>query len=309
MKKCIILTLCMFSICLGYVKAQDSYELWVGESEYLYAPATPSGTALNKTAWGCDEANISVSRMGDNIKIKVTGYFSGRAKVWCDYYYYGYIYGKMYTGNSTKYYFITCKQAKIDLDKNNVTLDVDETLQLNESFSPTYVNPKPTVTWLSSDSRVAIVGSGGLVTAKGPGSTTITAKTNHGTSATCKIKVNPKNIPAVQISLPKQQEMTVGQNLTLNVQLQPVDSTSKITWESSDESKATVNSTGAVKALKVGNVTIKAKTDNGYTASCSIKIVARLQDEVDVENKEKINLAKKRVNSFIDNIINTFEIW
>lgn len=309
MKKCVILTLCVFFISLEYVKAQDSYELWVGESEYLYAPATPSGTALNKTAWGCDEANISVSRMGDNIKIKVTGYFSGRAKVWCDYYYYGYIYGKMYTGNSTKYYFITCKQAKIALDKDNVTLNVGETLQLNETFSPSYVNPEPSVTWSSSDSRVAIVGSGGLVTAKAPGSATITAKTNHGTSATCKVKVNPKNVPATQISLAKEKEMTVGQDITLNANLQPADATSKITWESSDESKATVNSTGVVKALKVGNVTIKAKTDNGCIASCSVKILARPQDEVDAENKEKIDLAKKQVNNFIDNIINTFEIW
>lgn len=309
MKKCAILTLCVFLLSIEYATAQNSYDLWVGETEYLYTPTPPSGTALNKTAWGCDEANISVSRMGDNIKIKVTGYFSGRAKVWCDYYYYGYIYGKMYTGNSTEYYFITCKQVKISLDKENVTLDVGETLQLNESFSPSYVTPKPSVSWSSSDSHVAIVGSGGFVTAKATGSTIITARTSHGTSATCKVIVCPKDIPATQISLPNENEMTVGSSITLKAVLLPIDATSQITWESSDENKAVVSQNGIVKALKTGNVTIRAKTDNGCTAFCKVKIVARSQDEVDKENKSKIYSTKKQVDIFINNIINSFEIW
>lgn len=309
MRKLIYTLILMLSMSLGKAVGQNTYDLWVGESTYLYAPSTPAGTALNKTAWGCDEANVSISRFGDNVKVTVTGYFSGRARVQCDYYYYGYIYGKMYTGNSTEYYFITCKQGKITLNKESATLNIGETLQLKESISSSGGYTKPTVSWTSSNSSVATVTSSGLVKAVSSGIATITARSSHGSSATCMITVNRKDVSATGIGIPENVEMIVGQSTTLQATLEPSDATNAITWSSSDEKIATVSQFGFVKAMQVGTVTIKAKTDNGHTASSRIKVLARSQEEVDKENASKIASAKKRVDNFINNIINAFGIW
>jgi len=62
----------------------------------------------------------------------------------------------------------------ITLDQPGVTIPIGSTFQLNATVSPagaTY----PTVTWKSDDLSIATVSASGLVTAKGPGSVTITA--------------------------------------------------------------------------------------------------------------------------------------
>ena len=49
-----------------------------------------------------------------------------------------------------------------------------------------------TNTWTSSDTKVAIVSSAGVVAAKGSGTATITARTFNGVAASCKVTVVTK---------------------------------------------------------------------------------------------------------------------
>lgn len=76
----------------------------------------------------------------------------------------------------------TVSAAKVKLSKSSLTVCVGETKQLKLSgFSGT-------VTWSSSDKKVATVSKKGVVTAKGEGKCKITAKVK-GKSYTCKVTV------------------------------------------------------------------------------------------------------------------------
>lgn len=64
-----------------------------------------------------------------------------------------------------------------------------------------------------------------------------------------------------------------GNTFKLVATVSPSDAADKtVTWSSSDESVATVSSTGLVTMVKVGNAIITAKTVNGRTAKCEVVV-------------------------------------
>ena len=65
---------------------------------------------------------------------------------------------------------------------------------------------------------------------------------------------------------------------TLSATVKPDDTTTKtVTWSSSDESVATVNSSGKVTGVKVGSATITATcaSDSSVKATCAITVEAK----------------------------------
>ena len=104
---------------------------------------------------------------------------------------------------------VTVKQpvTSIKLNKKTVSLKVGKTVTLKATVSPTTANTK-TVTWSSSNKKIATVSSKGVVKAVGNGTATITAtaKDGSGKKASCKITVgtqtvtNPK-ITTISLSL------------------------------------------------------------------------------------------------------------
>ena len=69
--------------------------------------------------------------------------------------------------------------------------------------------------------------------------------------------------------------LTIGQSKTLVATVSPESAKSKVTWYSSNNKVATVNSSGNVTAKKAGTVTITAKTANGLKATCKITVKAK----------------------------------
>ena len=64
----------------------------------------------------------------------------------------------------------------------------------------------------------------------------------------------------------------------LNATLTPSNAVkNEITWSSSNEDIATVDSQGNVKAKKVGDVVITAKTANGKIAKCDLKVISHME--------------------------------
>ncbi len=77
----------------------------------------------------------------------------------------------------------TFAAAKAKLSKTKLTLTVGDTAKLE------LLNSTATVTWKSSNKKVATVSKTGVVTAKKSGSTTVTATTQKGTKFKCKVTV------------------------------------------------------------------------------------------------------------------------
>ena len=87
---------------------------------------------------------------------------------------------------------------------------------------------------------------------------------------------NPTNEPLASITI-SQSEVTLleGKTITLTVTTAPVVATDhSVTWSSSDESVATVNSRGRVKAIAAGKATITATANDGsgVTATCEVTV-------------------------------------
>lgn len=75
--------------------------------------------------------------------------------------------------------------------------------------------------------------------------------------------------------------LTVGYEKALVATVTPDSAkNSKITWYSSNNKVATVNSKGKVVAKKAGTVTITAKTENGLKAKCKITVKAKESNTV-----------------------------
>lgn len=74
------------------------------------------------------------------------------------------------------------------MDPSGASLRVAETIELHATFLGNSVTSPPTVSWSTSDSNIASVSADGLVTAKAPGSVSLTA-TAGGLSASIVVSV------------------------------------------------------------------------------------------------------------------------
>ena len=156
----------------------------------------------------------------------------------------------------------------VKLNKTKATLVVGGKLTLKATVTPSKATPR--FTWTSSNKKVATVSKNGVVKALKKGTATITVKTSNGKKATCKITV-PAAPTGVTLNKTKA-TLKVGGKLTLKPKLKGAGAKTTFTWTSSNKKIATVSSSGVVKALKKGTVTITVKTANGKKATCKITV-------------------------------------
>ena len=156
----------------------------------------------------------------------------------------------------------------VTINKTTLELEEGETETLTATTIPTNADYRA-VTWSSSNKSVAtITVNSGKITAKSPGTTTITVTTKDGEkNATCEVTVTEKtlqDIPVTGISLNKQQmELEEGKEETLVATVFPEDATNKnILWSSADEKIAKVEN-GVVTGITPGNAIITVKTEDG----------------------------------------------
>ena len=150
---------------------KSSVTLGVKESVTL-TPRIPDGTHASFT-WSIKDKRIAtVSQSG-----RITGKRAGKTTVTV----------KTHNGKTAN---VTVKVKKapdgVTLNETSVEMDEGDSLQLEATLpSETY----STITWSSSDDRVAKVSDSGLVTAVAAGTATITAKTFNDRKATCDVTV------------------------------------------------------------------------------------------------------------------------
>ena len=165
-----------------------------------------------------------------------------------------------------------------DVSVTGVTI-TPQTLELKEGTTGTLtaaIAPanatKKTVSWTSSDEKVATVDKNGVVTGLKKGTATITVKTSGGKKATCKVTVKAAK-QTVKVKLNKTKvTLAKGKTVTLKATVTPSSANEKLTWSSSNKKVATVSKKGKVKAIKKGTATITVKTSSGKKATCKVTV-------------------------------------
>ena len=195
------------------------------------------------------------------------------------YYTHIYAYDNSYRGNKAGAVTLTATVPAppvavtgVKLNKTSLSFTGTGSSQtLTATVSPSNATNK-TLTWSSSNTSVATV-SNGVVKAVGFGTATITAKSNNGKTASCKVTVNP--IQPTGIKATPETSTLYGLNGTvkLSANVMPSNATNKaVTWSSRNTSVATVSSDGTVKAVGYGTTVITATTVNGLTSNCTINV-------------------------------------
>ena len=204
-------------------------------------------------------SNEKVATVDDNGKVTAVG--SGEAKITAT------AGGKTATCTVK----VTVLVTGITLDETELDLTVDDDpVTLVAKVTPEGATDK-TVTWSSSNDRVATVDANGKVKAVGNGEAKITAKAGDKT-ATCKVLVSTL---ASGVTLDRTElSMKVGDSpVTLVAKVTPASTSDKtVTWRSSNEKVATVDSNGKITPVGLGETKITAEA-NGYTATCTVKVI------------------------------------
>ena len=178
----------------------------------------------------------------------------------------------------------------IDIANKAVTLAQGMTYGINAEVFPHHASNQQ-IKWSTNAPKVATVNEDGVVTAVSAGTAIITATTVDGNySMRCTITVT-QSVSGVKVS-PATASVAVGSSKTISAAVQPSTATSKgVTWYSSNEAVATVNSRGIVIGVAPGTATITALTDEGgFSDACTVTVYVA-QTAVKI-NSDKVTVAK-----------------
>lgn len=124
--------------------------------------------------------------------------------------------------------------------------------------------PKNSISWKSSNSKIATVTQTGKIIPKKTGQTTVTASCN-GLKKACKITVKKPSVDLNKNTV----TFFAENNYTLKAKAHP---NSQLSYRSSDPKVATVDKHGRIKGLKKGTVTITASVP-GAKESCKVTVL------------------------------------
>ena len=226
--------------------------LYVGESETISATTSPSGQSVS---WSSSNTRVVTVSNG-----RITAVGAGSATITASFSYGGTTYSESCS--------VAVREVSVSISSSSETLIAGEETTLRATTSPS----GHSVSWSSSNTRVATVNSSGRVTAVGSGSATITAEISvNGQSYTdtCRVTVEEPSIRLSSSSL----SMSVGDTEALSAIVTP--SGSRVNWSSDDDDVVTVDSRGRVTAVSAGSATISAEiTSDGrsYSSSCYITV-------------------------------------
>ncbi len=199
------------------------------------------------------------------------------------------------TGDNASF---TCRLKVSNVLATGINLQSSATVPTGESYTLEWSEtPKgglyKSIKWSSSDTSIATV-SNGVVYGVKEGNTKITATMEKmdgkNVSATCNLTVKADFVHVTDVTLDKS-ELEVKRDLTaqLKATVLPENATDKsVIWTSSDDSIATVSSTGLVTGIALGTCVITVTTnDMGKTAICTVtvKINPVIKVEADADGK------------------------
>lgn len=161
--------------------------------------------------------------------------------------------------------------TSVSVNNDQVSLIEGQSFDLSSSVSPSNATDK-TISYTSSDTRVATVNSNGRINALNPGTTVITVRTSNGLTVTSTVTVRSQVVEVSSISLNRTQiGLEIGEAFNLVSTVSPNNATNRtVTYTSNNNSVATVNSSGRILAVNEGTATITARSSNGRTSTIRV---------------------------------------
>ncbi len=169
--------------------------------------------------------------------------------------------------------------VSIALTPATTDIRIGTTLELEADISP--INANKGIDWSTTDNGIISVDENGIISAVGSvgqmATITASSKVNNveGTSDVTIVAWFP--VAVASVDLPNDTETIIeGEQITLSATVLPKLADNKsITWESSDESIATVDASGVVTSHTHGVVTITARSTENNTIFDTTEITVR----------------------------------
>ncbi len=264
----------------GIVISKTTTTLSKGQTEQLDAFVLPATALFQSVSW--KSSNTDIVTVDQKGKIKAISSGIAVITVTSD------------DGGYTASCVVTVDKVDVtDVTLNKTTLKMDkgekETLIAN--VRPNDATNKEVV-WSTSNSLVATV-ENGVVTAKGAGIATISAKTKDGGHiAICTVQVNPTRVTGIELN---REDVVVYVDNTVKVTaiVYPANADNKdVIWESSNEDIFIVDDFGNITGVSKGTAKLSVRTvDGNFRANCDVKV---LEEERNVEsvslNRSKISI-------------------
>ncbi len=249
----------------GMTLRETSVTLITGHNKTLTPNITPSNANNKKVTWTTTDPSIAtVDGNG-----RVTGVKAGVAVITC-------------TSQDNPDVSAICtvtviqRVTKINISPSTLEIRVPESATVSWTVEPLDATDK-SVTFRSSNTKVATVDPDGTIHARARGECNITCKANDGSEKSARVHVVV--IQPVQGVHMRSQEYTVNRDerVTITAVLEPENANNNhMTWQSSDTAIATVKGNTnrpSVRGMRWGDVVITGVTeDGGYTTSCTVHV-------------------------------------
>ena len=164
--------------------------------------------------------------------------------------------------------------TSVSIDESTpLYVELYDTHDFTATVLPDTAVPYTTLSWSSSNKKVATVDENGTLTGLKCGSITLTVKTQNGKKSTCKVIVYDPLVPQyVTLNETGTVDLPLDGTLQLSAAVFPDTAPQDITWSSSNKKIAAVDEYGLVTPLKTGTITITAKSTNGKKATVKVRV-------------------------------------
>ncbi|MGN1206493.1 MAG: leucine-rich repeat protein [Eubacterium sp.] len=250
---------------------------------------TPANTN-DKVEWTTSDSNVaSITVSGTRMTVKAVSAGTATLKVTT-------------TSGVSATITVTVVPKKVSVSgisiTKEVTLNVGQAHTLTPTILPENANETVTFTYSSNNDKVATVDANGVIRAVGPGSATITAKTNTFRSASCIVTVKqPAKKITIYLNKPnvKKIYMAKGQSISIKAEKNPTTSTDTLSYKSNKKKVADVSGSGLIIAKNKGTAKITVQASSGAKATITVIVSKKEVKAKKIKVKAPSSMKRKQI--------------